>query len=142
MLPSGYRHRQENRPYVLGTPDSELENQGHVMSKHSRARSHHSLHITDLRWATSTLDPTGPIKTPTLPGGLLHHRHHWAIKRTSTGKGCQISPSLSFHTESPAPTDFNSYELPDITDSDPFGPTSKHQSPGSQSEFQLRRVAK
>ncbi|GBM16081.1 hypothetical protein AVEN_163122-1 [Araneus ventricosus] len=39
------------------------------MSKHSRARRHHSLHITDPRWATPTYDPTGPIKTnpPGLP---------------------------------------------------------------------------
>ncbi|GBM79180.1 Zinc finger BED domain-containing protein 5 [Araneus ventricosus] len=56
-LPS-YRHSQENRPNVLGTPDPELVNQGHAMSKHSRARSHHSLHI-DPRWATPTTTPLG-----------------------------------------------------------------------------------
>ncbi|GBL97226.1 hypothetical protein AVEN_84932-1 [Araneus ventricosus] len=72
-LPSSYYHSQENRPDVLGTPDPELVNQGHAMPKHSRARSHHSLYITDPHWAT----PTRPL---------------WAnVKGTSTCTGCHIS---------------------------------------------------
>ncbi|GBM12773.1 hypothetical protein AVEN_247559-1 [Araneus ventricosus] len=50
LLPC-YCHSQGNRPDVLGTPDPELVNQGHAMSKQSRARSHNSLLISD---------PTGP----------------------------------------------------------------------------------
>ncbi|GBM52933.1 hypothetical protein AVEN_60126-1 [Araneus ventricosus] len=65
------QHSQGNRPDVLGTPDPELVNQGHAMSKHSRARSHHSLHISDPRWATPTTTPLGQIKTS--PSGLLKH---------------------------------------------------------------------
>ncbi|GBN97549.1 hypothetical protein AVEN_98259-1 [Araneus ventricosus] len=70
------QHSQGNRPDVLGTPDPELENQGHAMSKHSRTRSHHSLLISDPHWATPTTTPLGQIKTN--PSGLLNvmHRPH------------------------------------------------------------------
>ncbi|GBM99181.1 hypothetical protein AVEN_122518-1 [Araneus ventricosus] len=66
------QHSQGNRPDVLGTPDLELANQGHAMSKHSRARSHHSLHISDPHWANPTTTPLGQIKTS--PSGLLKHQ--------------------------------------------------------------------
>ncbi|GBN24123.1 hypothetical protein AVEN_214400-1 [Araneus ventricosus] len=61
-LLSSYYSSQGNRPDTLGTSDPELENQWHAMSKQSRARSHHSLHITDPHWATPTHDRTGPSK--------------------------------------------------------------------------------
>ncbi|GBN60710.1 hypothetical protein AVEN_116752-1 [Araneus ventricosus] len=72
------QHSQGNRPDVLGTSNPELENQGHAMSKHSRARSHHSLHISDPCWATPTTTPLGQVKTN--PSGLpnIMHRPHWA----------------------------------------------------------------
>ncbi|GBO04058.1 hypothetical protein AVEN_69517-1 [Araneus ventricosus] len=72
------QHSPGNRPGVLGTSDPELENQRHAMSKHSRARSHHSLYISDPRWATPTHDPAGPKKNCTFPGGLTKRRPHWA----------------------------------------------------------------
>ncbi|GBM36531.1 hypothetical protein AVEN_46008-1 [Araneus ventricosus] len=53
------QHSQGNRLDVLGTPDPELVNQGHNMSKQSRARSHHPLLITDPLWATLTPTPLG-----------------------------------------------------------------------------------
>ncbi|GBN54445.1 hypothetical protein AVEN_225970-1 [Araneus ventricosus] len=72
------QHSQGNRPDVLGKPDQELANQGHAMSRHSRALSHHSLHITDPHWATPTTTPLGQLKTN--PSGLLNviHRPLWA----------------------------------------------------------------
>ncbi|GBN84739.1 hypothetical protein AVEN_18300-1 [Araneus ventricosus] len=66
-LPSSYYHSQGNRPDVLGTPDPELVNQGHAMSKHSRARSHHSLYVTDPHWATPTR-PHWANENTALPG--------------------------------------------------------------------------
>ncbi|GBN26242.1 hypothetical protein AVEN_270367-1 [Araneus ventricosus] len=72
-LLSSYYRSQGNRPDVLGTPDPELVNQGHDMSKQSRARSHHSLLISDPHWATPTHDPTGPSKTN--PSGLPKTSH-------------------------------------------------------------------
>ncbi|GBL89953.1 hypothetical protein AVEN_178369-1 [Araneus ventricosus] len=62
------------------------------MSKHSRARRHHPLLVTDPRWATPTPDPTGPLKTPTLPGGQKYFRRpHWAFQETSTWNSRLIS---------------------------------------------------
>ncbi|GBL81676.1 hypothetical protein AVEN_93461-1 [Araneus ventricosus] len=63
------QHSHGNRPDVLGMPDPELANQGHAMSKHSRARSHHPLFVTDPRWATPTTTPLGQVNNATLPGG-------------------------------------------------------------------------
>ncbi|GBL97131.1 hypothetical protein AVEN_144580-1 [Araneus ventricosus] len=88
---------QGNRLSVLGTSDPELANQGHAMSKHSRARSHHSLHITDPHWATPLPDPTGPIINTALPGSRntssptpLGHR-----KVLQPGSGCQIFNTIN-----------------------------------------------
>ncbi|GBN21630.1 hypothetical protein AVEN_135097-1 [Araneus ventricosus] len=53
------QHSQGNQLSVLGTPDPELVNQGHAMSKHSRAHSHHPLFVTDPHWATPTPTPPG-----------------------------------------------------------------------------------
>ncbi|GBN54891.1 hypothetical protein AVEN_237500-1 [Araneus ventricosus] len=48
------QHSHWKRPGVLGTSNPELANQGHAMSKHSRALSHNPLSVTDPRWATPT----------------------------------------------------------------------------------------
>ncbi|GBM58958.1 hypothetical protein AVEN_124114-1 [Araneus ventricosus] len=71
-LPSSYYHSQGNRPDVLGTPDPELVNQWHAMSKHSRARSHHSLYVTDPHWATPSR-PHWANENTALPGSQKRH---------------------------------------------------------------------
>ncbi|GBN06327.1 hypothetical protein AVEN_228791-1 [Araneus ventricosus] len=86
------QHSPGNRPDVLGTSDPELANQGHAMSKHSRARSHHSLYITDPHWATPAHDPTGPIENTALPGS---HKNVVTdpcgpTKGLQPGSGCHI----------------------------------------------------
>ncbi|GBN70704.1 hypothetical protein AVEN_30259-1, partial [Araneus ventricosus] len=75
------QHSQGNRPDVLGTSNPELANQRHAMSKEQAlARCHHSLIVTDPRWATPNPTPLGQLKHN--PSGLstIVHRPHWANK--------------------------------------------------------------
>ncbi|GBL87130.1 hypothetical protein AVEN_218812-1 [Araneus ventricosus] len=94
-LPSSYYHSQRNRPDVLGTPDPELVNHGHAMSKHSRALSHHSLYVTDPHWATPTR-PHCANENTALPGSQKRHLRPLRAneKKTSTGTGCHISNTV------------------------------------------------
>ncbi|GBM82493.1 hypothetical protein AVEN_202391-1 [Araneus ventricosus] len=58
------------------------------MSKHSRVRSHHSLHISDPRWATPTTTPLSQLK-PTLPGCQTSCTDAAGPTETSTRTSCQ-----------------------------------------------------
>ncbi|GBL89139.1 hypothetical protein AVEN_28547-1 [Araneus ventricosus] len=94
------QHSQRNRLNVLGTPDPKLANHGHAMSKQSRARSHHSLCVSDPRWATPTPTPLGQKISPTLPGSQPHPptpKGH-VVLQPALSTGCQISEtSPPFH---------------------------------------------
>ncbi|GBO22129.1 hypothetical protein AVEN_42079-1 [Araneus ventricosus] len=91
------QHSPGNRLDVLGTPDPELVNQGHAMSKHSRACSHHSLHISDPHWATPTTTPMGSHTIKTNPSGLRHiNTDPYGPTETSTRASCQHGlPNIS-----------------------------------------------
>ncbi|GBN91705.1 hypothetical protein AVEN_166736-1 [Araneus ventricosus] len=111
------QHSHGNRPDVLETPDPELRNQGHAMSKHSRARSHHSLLISDPHWATPTHDPTGPSESQP-----FRDAKHRTPTRCSNNK--TIAQGLCTITDPNGPTDTSSrtgdqYGLPNTLPSAP-----------------------
>ncbi|GBO04064.1 hypothetical protein AVEN_69523-1 [Araneus ventricosus] len=95
------QHSPGNRPDVLGTPDPELVNQGHAVSKHSHARSHHSLSSPTLAGPLPHPTPLGQLKTPTLPGGYTKRRPHWASRIFGLESPNIIQPSETVSLSNP-----------------------------------------